>query len=87
MTIDYVDVVEIGLPIFYGSGLISTQKPVVVVRILEGQNRQIVCLHDGFKVECHSVPDGEFSGMGSHEKSSTLGSPFNSVDRMFGFVG
>lgn len=80
VAVDDVDVIEVGLPVFDRSGLISTQKPVVVVRILERQNRQIVCLHDSFKVECHSVPDGEFPGMGRYEKPSTLGRPLDSVD-------
>jgi hypothetical protein len=86
MRLNLFDVVKVGLPVLYNARLVCGKKPVVRVGIGDAANSGLVCLHNGFEVEAHAIPKGEFPTSAAGEQASTFRSPFYYVYRMFDFV-
>jgi hypothetical protein len=86
MRLNFLDVVEISLPVFYDTILISREQPVIRVRIGDASNCGFMGLHDGFKVEAHAIPQGELSASGTCEQSAAVGCPFDHIYRMLDFI-
>jgi hypothetical protein len=56
MSVDVLNVVEIGQPVFDDAVMISRYQPLIAVGVLQGSNGRVVSLHDRFKVESGTIP-------------------------------
>jgi len=71
------DVVEVGLPVFNDAVLVAREEPVVAVGVLGDADGTVVGLHDGFEIEPHAVPKGEFAGGGAGQEAPAFGGPLD----------
>lgn len=86
MRLDFLDVVEVGLPVLDDARLVGRKQPVVGVCVLYAADGGLVGLHDGLEVEAHAVPQGELAAGGAREQATALGGPFDDIDGVLDLV-
>lgn len=86
VSVDALNVVEVWLPVLDDSVMVGRDEPIVAVRVFKSTDSRVVGLHDGFKVEARSVPQGELATSRGRQQSATLWCPANHIDRVLDFV-